>query len=66
MACDKLSANDQNFVLRMRLLNQAHRDQLARLREGCVLCSVVDELRDAYRRAHEARPIYTGRGVGDE
>jgi hypothetical protein len=50
----------------MRLLNQAHRDQLARLREGCVLCSVVDELRDAYRRAHEARPIYTGRGAGDE
>jgi hypothetical protein len=41
----------------MRLLEAAYRDQVARLKEGCCLKDVVWELRDAYRRAHELRPI---------
>lgn len=55
-----LSGNDRNFALRMRLLNQAHRDAVARLAIGHDPGAVVWELRDAYRRAHEARPIWSG------
>jgi hypothetical protein len=41
----------------MRLLEAAYRDQVARLKEGCCPKDVIWELRDAYRRAHELRPI---------
>ena len=54
---DRLSAADRNFAPRMRLLEAAYRDQVARLNDGCCPRDVVWELRDAYRRAHQLRPI---------
>lgn len=52
-----LHSNDRNFMLRMRLLDQAHRDALWRIKEGHALSAVIWELRDAYRLAEIARPI---------
>ena len=52
-----LQDNDQNLAPRMRLLNQAHRDAVQRLREGHHPATVIWELRDAYRLAEQARPI---------
>ena len=52
-----LHSNDRNYIARMRLLNQAHRDAVARLRDGHNLAAVLWELRDAYRLAEQARPI---------
>ena len=57
LTLDSIASQDTNFVPRMRLLEAAYRDQVARLKEGCCPRSVVWELRDAYRRAHELRPI---------
>ena len=57
-----LHSNDKNYMLRMRLLDQAHRDALCRLREGHAAAVVVAELRDAYRLAEQARPILTYTG----
>jgi hypothetical protein len=57
LTLDSIASQDTNFVPRMRLLEAAYRDQVARLKEGCCLKDVIWELRDAYRRAHELRPI---------
>ena len=54
---ESIAGQDTNFAPRMRLLDAAYRDQVQRLREGCCPKDVIWELRDAYRRAHELRPI---------